>query len=31
MTAIFVYIIVSIFIDCCGVLFRFWLEQRSKK
>uniref|UniRef100_UPI001A8E794A hypothetical protein n=1 Tax=Staphylococcus epidermidis TaxID=1282 RepID=UPI001A8E794A len=26
-----VYIIVSIFIDCCGVLFRFWLEQRSKK
>ncbi|MCG2076208.1 helix-turn-helix domain-containing protein [Staphylococcus epidermidis] len=22
---------VSVFIDCCGVLFRFWLEQRSKK
>ncbi|HDP5799337.1 TPA: type I toxin-antitoxin system Fst family toxin [Staphylococcus aureus] len=31
MTAIFVYIIVSIFIECCVALFKFWLEQRSKK
>ncbi|WP_141608073.1 type I toxin-antitoxin system Fst family toxin [Staphylococcus epidermidis] len=26
MLAIFVYITVSIFIECCVALFKFWLE-----
>ncbi|HBH2479933.1 MAG: type I toxin-antitoxin system Fst family toxin [Enterococcus faecalis] len=31
MLAIFVYITVSIFIECCVALFKFWLDQRNKK
>ncbi len=31
MSGIFVYMIVCIFIDWCGVLFGFWVEEGSKK
>ncbi|WP_326010083.1 type I toxin-antitoxin system Fst family toxin [Staphylococcus caprae] len=31
MTLLFVYVIAPIFVGCCVALFRFWLEQRSKK